>query len=296
MKIFIVGGTGFLGRHFQEELKKHPDIEAVFAVRGSDEENAVRNAGFQAVFADIQKREEIIKAARGAQILYNLVGIISGTREDFYNLHVKGTENVIAAAKANGAKKIVYVSALGVENPKGARIPYFTTKLLAEEAIKQSGIPYVILRPSAMFGKGSGFLRQLAVLINLSPIIFLPDGGKYRIQLVAACVTASILAQSALQEKTEGVYTVSGPEVLTLKEILKRLLIYLHKKRVILPVTFRFAAFFVKIFSLLGVKNLITSSELAMLRLENVGDNGDAQRVFNYPVIYFDPNGSYPLI
>ena len=295
MKIFVVGGTGFLGRHFQEELKKYPDIDAVFAVRDRAGEDAIRNAGFRAVFADIKNKDELVVAAQGAEVLYNLVGIISGNKEDFYNLHVKGTENVVTAAKANGVKKIVYVSALGVENPKGSRIPYFATKVLAEKAVRDSRIPYVILRPAAMFGKGGGFLRPFLGIITKSPLVPLIGGGKYRIQILAVSVTASILVQSAPREIT-GTYVLSGPEILTLKEIVKRLLKYLHKKRVLVYAPSWLTMIFARIFHFFNIKNVIDPDQLKMLKLENFGDSSAAKKAFTYADIYFNENGSYPLI
>ena len=97
--------------------------------------------------------------------------------------------------------------------------------------------------------------------------------------------TADILAQAAMREDTEGTYNVSGPEVLTLREIVRRLIRYLHKKRLIIPIPFS-----------IPIPGLMTSDQLAMMRLENIGDSGKTKETFDYKDIYFDPDGSYPLI
>lgn len=269
-KVLIIGAGGFVGGHLKKELDRYPELNVQAPLRTE---------------LDIRDKAAVIDAASGIDVIYNLVGIISGSHKQFHDLHTKGTQHVVAAAKKHGVKKIIYISALGVEHPKSQTIPYFSTKAKAEKIIYQSGIPYTILRPSAMFGPGSGFLKSLAKLIRWSPVIFLPELGRHRIALVAVDVTAKILAESAIRDDTEGTYIVSGPEDLTLREIIKRLTQYLHKKRLFIPIPFSFP-----------VPGLITSSQLAMLRLENIGDSGKTRETFDYKDIYFDPDGSYPLI
>ena len=268
MNVLILGGDGFVGRHLQKELARDPAISVTAPESGK---------------LDIRDREALSRAASGMDVIYNLVGIIKGSDKQFYDLHVGGTKNVVYAARAERVKKIVYISALGVADPRAQMIPYFATKAEAERVIIASGISHTILRPSAMFGPGAGFLKPFVRIIRWSPILLLPGMGKYRFQLVAVDTTARILARAAAGG--EGTYVVSGPEVLTLREIFSRLLRYLGKKRVTIPVPFA-----------IPVPGIITRSQLAMLRLENFGESGKTKETFDYPDIYFDPKGAYPLL
>ena len=268
--VLIIGADGFVGGHLQKALENYPELKVRAPARGE---------------LDIRDRAAVVQAAEGIDVIYNLVGIIAGTARQFRDLHTQGTQHVVEAAQKHGVKKIIYISALGVENPKAKNIPYFSTKKEAEELIVRSGIPYTILRPSAMFGGGAGFLKAMVSIIRWSPVLLLPGFGKYRFQLVAVTTTATILAQAAVREGAVGIYNVSGPEVLTLREITRRLLRYLHKKRLIIPIPFS-----------IPIPGIMTSDQLAMMRLENIGDSGKTKETFDYKDIYFDPDGKYPLI
>jgi len=101
--VLIIGANGFVGGHLQKELDRYPELR----VRAPSHKEL-----------DIRDEAAVMAAASGIDVIYNLVGIISGSYKQFYALHTEGTQHVVAAAKKHGVKKIIYISALGVEHPK----------------------------------------------------------------------------------------------------------------------------------------------------------------------------------
>ena len=87
----------------------------------------------------------------------------SGSLQTFQRIHVTGTNNVIAAAKAAGVGKLIYMSAIG--STADAPAQYSRTKAAAEESVAASGLNYVILRPSIILGMDGEFAEQISDLV-----------------------------------------------------------------------------------------------------------------------------------
>ena len=91
---------------------------------------------------------------QGVDSVIHLVAIIRqvpGKGQTFDRVMGQGTENVASAAKEAGAGRFIFMSALGATN---ASTPYYRNKLRGEKAVKATGIPYTIFRPSFLIGPG----------------------------------------------------------------------------------------------------------------------------------------------
>jgi uncharacterized protein YbjT (DUF2867 family) len=181
MKVFLTGSTGFVGKHMLRRLLA--DGHAVrAALRGLPGQKArlvvhVRESeeDFQYVPADVVEGTRLDQGMEGCDAVIHLVGIImeKGTNT-FERVHHLGTRNVVEAAKRTGIKRFVQMSALGVRADGVAA--YQTTKWKGEEEVRQSGIPFCILRPSLIFGQGDGFVTQMMATMRSAPL-FRPVPG-----------------------------------------------------------------------------------------------------------------------
>jgi len=127
---------------------------------------------------------------------------------------------VVEAAKRVGVKRFVQMSALGVRADGVA--PYQTTKWKGEEEVRQSGIPFCILRPSLIFGEGDGFVTQMMATMRSAPL-FRPVPGdgtpKFRpiaIEDVATCFACALTYEAATNQAVD----LGGADELTLNEVL----------------------------------------------------------------------------
>jgi uncharacterized protein YbjT (DUF2867 family) len=226
MKVFLTGATGFVGKNMLRQLLAEGHAVRA-ALRGFPGQKArlvqeFSEAGdFAYVPGDIVEGTWLEEGMKGCDAVIHLVGIIveKGTNT-FERVHHLGTRNVVEAAKRTGIKRFVHMSALGVRVDGVAA--YQTTKWKGEEEVRQSGIPFCILRPSLIFGEGDGFVTQMMATMRSAPL-FRPVPGdgtpKFRpiaVDDVTTCFARALTSEVAINQTVD----LGGADELTLNEVL----------------------------------------------------------------------------
>ncbi|MCB9761481.1 MAG: NAD-dependent epimerase/dehydratase family protein [Alphaproteobacteria bacterium] len=195
MRILVTGGTGFLGRHVIERLRHGNEVVALCR-RAQDE------LGVPVVVGDITDAATLAGVAEGCQALIHMAGLVSHHPEDaqrLYDLHVRGTENVLAEARRAGVRRVVHLSTSGTvavsadpdqisdertETPRDIiyRWPYYRTKLIAEEAALEASardLQVVSLNPSWLLGPGdrTGASSRIVRMFLDDQVPAAPPGG-----------------------------------------------------------------------------------------------------------------------
>jgi uncharacterized protein YbjT (DUF2867 family) len=224
MKVFLTGATGFVGRGILERLQAEGYKSVCLTRAGSTGKlpyNETANAHITEATGDLFDKESLMRAMQGCDAVIHLVGIIReqpGKGILFPRIHVEGTKNVLEAAKQAGIKRFVHMSALGAH--ENATSAYHRTKYEAEQLVQASGIPYVIFRPSVIFGPGDEFVNMLADLVRL-PVTPVIGDGSYPLQPVARKTVADVFVQAlSIPESTNQTYETGGPEPLSYGQIL----------------------------------------------------------------------------
>jgi len=221
MKVLVTGGTGFVGQNLCRELhERGHDVTAM--ARHPDDSNLP--AGVTTVAGDVSAYDSIEGAFEGQDAVVNLVALSplfkpSGGNEMHDTVHRQGTENCLRAAEEHGVERFVQMSALGAD-PDGDTA-YVRAKGRAENAVEDSGLDWVVFRPSVIFGEGGEFVSFTKKLAPpyLTP---LPGGGETRFQPIWVGDLVPMLADAVEDETHVGnVYEIGGPEKLTLAEIAK---------------------------------------------------------------------------
>jgi NADH dehydrogenase len=222
-----------------------------------------------AVQANVRYPDSLLAAAEDADAVINLVGILFPTgKQTFKSVMDEGAKHVAEAARETGARSLVHVSAIGAS--ANAPSYYGRSKWAGEEAVRQVYPEAVILRPSIVFGPGDDFFNRFASLARFSPVLPLIGGGKTRIQPVfAGDVAKAIIAALTGNTEADAPYELGGPEVLTMKEIMQRVLAYTMRKRRLLSEPF-FLAKLQGAFLQLLPKPLLTVDQVRMLETDNV--------------------------
>lgn len=292
--IFIAGGTGFIGQRLLAALK-NKGYKTRCLVRTRARTNSGIDSCSEAVAGDITVRESLKGALNSIDMVVHLVGIIEDKGDmTFERVHVEGTRNLAAEAKAAGVKHFFYQSALGADLKSPAR--YQSTKAEAEEIVRGSGIPYTILRPSLVIGRKDGFTEKLKELINLGPVVIVPGDGKAKFQPIyiddwVGCFLSIINNTNAIGK----IYEFGGPEHLTYNEILFQLTaaMGLKKKIVHMPMSIvraglPFMGLSQKIGKALG-KNIpsVTAEQLYLLGADNICEINSVEKNFGFrPLSY----------
>ncbi|MCI0406576.1 MAG: NAD(P)H-binding protein, partial [candidate division Zixibacteria bacterium] len=154
------------------------------------------------------------------EAIVNAVGIIKEVRgKTFDGIHRQGVENLIAAAKENGIKRFIQISALGV--CAGIDTAYFRSKEAGEKALMASGLDWTIFRPAMIFGFDDGFSTEMLALMKKGPFIPVIGKGDYKLQMVYVEDVAKCVAKALEMPETVGqTYCLGGPDIMSMNEVL----------------------------------------------------------------------------
>jgi uncharacterized protein YbjT (DUF2867 family) len=270
--VTIYGGSGFIGRHLVGAIAKTGARMRV-AVRRPELAGHLQPLGgvgqINAVQANVRYPDSLLAAARGADAVVNLVGILFPTgKQTFEAVQDEGAAHVAEAARAGGARAMVHVSAIGAN--EHARSAYARSKAEGEAAVRKLFPDAVILRPSVVFGPEDDFFNRFAALARLFPALPLIGGGKTRFQPVfVGDVVKAVVAGLTGKAHAGAPYELGGPEVLTLKQVMERVLAYSMRKRFLVPLPFWLAKFQAAFLQLLPTPPL-TIDQVRLLENDNV--------------------------
>jgi nucleoside-diphosphate-sugar epimerase len=244
MRVFVTGGTGFIGGQVVRALRDRGD-EVRALVRNPDKGQALAELGCQLVAGDLSSKEAIAAgmdscetAIHGAA-MYE-VGIPQSEHRAMYEANVIGTENVLRAALEAKLPKLVYISTVGAfGNTKGQVVDesyehpgtnftsyYEETKLeahrVAQRLITEEGLPCVIVQPGGVYGPEdhSPLGRQMnQFLAGRMPLLAFPDLGFNMVHVDD--VAAGVLL--ALDKGKPGEAYVLGGQLTTMRELIQTL-------------------------------------------------------------------------
>lgn len=232
MNISIIGATGFVGTYLIDTLLAAGHSPRVL-VRSGSEAKLTQAQHCTTIIGDISSVEALTSCLQGTDAVIYLIGIL---REfpakgiTYTATQFQGVERTIAAAKQQGVKQFILMSANGV---KVSGTPYQDTKFQAEQAVQASGLDWTIFRPSIIFGDPRGKLefctqldKELIQPPLPAPLFFggfnILQAGQFQmspvhVEDVAAAFTAAIGNPAANQR----IFPLCGTDTPTWKTILK---------------------------------------------------------------------------
>ena len=286
--IFVTGGTGFVGPHVVHALRAR-ELPVRVLVRDTGRGARAAAWGAELAIGDVTDPGSLRAATAGVDTIVHLVSIIKGSRADFDRVMAAGTHNLVAAAKEAGVRRIVLASALGLSEQTKDAVPYFAAKWEMERTVKESGIEYVILRPSFVFGKDGGVLPTFVRLARFAPVTPIVGPGTQRLQPIWVDDVAEYYARAVdFDAAANRTFELGGPDAPTWNEFWDQLKRVLGSRRPSLhvPVSFmRVQAALTE--KLPGAP--VTRDQLTMLLLgDNVVTSLDAVETFQLPLVPLD--------
>lgn len=173
MKVFITGGSGFIGRRLTERLVRE-NHDVVLLLRNPEKFYDSERSGMVIIKGDISNKELLLKGMQGADMVFHLAAFTAAWSEDPglpFKVNVTGTGNVLEAAMRSSVKKFVMTSTCGTmgysesgkpidettnSNPRLCTL-YESTKAEAERLVIEysgKGLDAVIVNPSRIYGPG----------------------------------------------------------------------------------------------------------------------------------------------
>ena len=215
--VTVFGGDGFVGRYIVEALLKSGARVRV-ASRNPKHGwflKAQANLGQIAYMsADITRPETVARAVVGADVVINLVGVLTGNYE---SIQRDGAATVAKAAAQAGVSRLIQMSAIGADAASPSR--YGRSKGEGEAAVLAAFPAATILRPSIIFGREDQFINRFAGMIRMLPIVpVIAPQTKFQ-PVYVGDVARAVMAALDTPEAAGQIYELGGPDVMSMMAI-----------------------------------------------------------------------------
>ena len=269
----IFGGSGQIGKHLIRKLTKN-NYKVTVVTRNihqkSYEIKTQGNAGFiDVVEAKMHESDKIIKLFKNADVCINLIGILyeKGKSNSFNNIHSTIPSLLAKLSKQNNLKHFIHISALGINSAEDSL--YAKSKLDGEINVIKNFPLATILRPSIVYSVDDNFTTNFMTLLNRLPIFPLYYEGKTKFTPIHCSDLTDVIYKIISENIYSKIIECVGPEVITFKEILEKLLKLIDKKRILIPLPLSIANFSAKLFEKLP-NPLLTTDQLRLLKYDNI--------------------------
>ena len=269
----IFGGSGQIGRNLIRKLTKN-NYRVTVVTRNIHQKSYIiktqANAGYiNIVECNIFDESKIRNLFKKTDICINLIGILFEKKKGntFKNIHTLFPSILAKLSKEYNLKHFIHLSALGVNEAKDSN--YAKSKLDGENEVLKNFPLATILRPSVVYSVDDNFTTNFMTLLNRIPVFPLYYNGNTKF----APIHCSDLTDTIYNVINNNIYSkiieCVGPEVITFKGILQRLLNLLEKKRILLPLPLALAEISARVFEIMP-KPLITRDQIKLLRYDNI--------------------------
>jgi len=279
--ILVTGANGFVGRHVVDRL-----AGSGASVRAMVREPGAHRApvGVEVVAGDVTDPASLAGAVAGVETVVHAAAITANLKEPYQGayreVNATGTGNLMDAAVDAGVRRVVLVSGLGTRSDKPGT--YMATRWGMEEAVRQSGIPFVIIQPSVQFGDGAEFIAALSRLAKQSPVVPAMTGPHDKFQPIWIEDVVSIIVKALDDDSLLGrSIAVGGPEYVNFRGVLETILAAMGVKRLIAPLPVPLARIQARLMSVLP-RPPLTIATLELFSFENATALDSVEKNFGF--------------
>ncbi len=226
MKVYVTGGTGFVGRAVLRELLARGVSVRALVRSGSERKLGKLLSRVEVVSGSVEDEDAHAKGLEGCASAIHLVGIIREFPSrgiTYQRLHVQAVASLVSALQDRGVKRLIHMSAQGARADAPAR--YHQSKWMGERLVRYSGLDWTLFRPSVILGPEGEFSQRLMAWAKRG-IVPAPGGGKTRFQPIDADSVARALADAALEQGDRFIgktYEVGGEEEITFRGLVSEM-------------------------------------------------------------------------
>ncbi len=269
----IFGGSGQIGRHLIRKLTKN-NYRVTVVTRNIHQKSYIiktqANAGYiDIVESKIFDEKKLRKLFENADICINLIGILFEKKggNTFKNIHTVFPTLLAKLCKEYNLDHFIHLSALGINEAKES--VYAQSKLEGEKNILKNFPLTTILRPSIVYSVDDKFTTSFMTLLNRLPMFPLYYSGKTRFAPIHCSDLTDTIFHIISKNIQSKIIECVGPEILSFKELLIRLLNLINKKRLLLPLPLAVAKLSAIVFEIFP-NPLLTSDQLKLLKYDNI--------------------------
>ncbi|MFI7119878.1 SDR family oxidoreductase [Amycolatopsis sp. NPDC049868] len=219
MRCVVLGATGYVGgRLVPRLLEAGHEVRVVARSPEKVAEEPWRDR-VEVERGDVTDPSSIATALTGCEIVYYLVHSLS--RRDFVDVDREGAKTVAEAAKAAGARRLVYLGGIVPDDEELS--PHLASRAEVGRVLLESGVPAIVLQAAVIIGSGSASFEMLRYLTERLPAMVTPRWVRNRIQPIAIRDVLHYLVHAAeLPSEVNGAFDIGGPDVLTYLDMMRR--------------------------------------------------------------------------
>ncbi len=269
----IFGGSGQIGRNLIRKLTKN-NYQVTVVTRNIHQKSYViktqANAGYiDIVESDIFEEQKLRKLFKNADMCINLIGILYESKKGntFRNIHTIFPSLLSKLSKEYKLKHFIHLSALGINEATDS--DYAKSKLEGEERILKYFPLATIIRPSIVYSVDDNFTTNFMTLLNRLPIFPLYYEGKTKFAPIHCSDLTDVIFNIISNNVNSKIIECVGPEIISFKEILEKLLNLIGKKRLLIPMPLPVAKLSARFFEIMP-KPILTRDQLKLLKYDNV--------------------------
>lgn len=269
MKVFVTGGTGFTGFHVLHMLAQK-GVQVRCLVRSESKLGRIP-ASFEVVHGCLEDEAGLLRAMSGMDILINIASLGFGH-----------APSIVRCATAAGLQRVVFISTTSVFTQLNA--PSKNARLLAEKCIQESGLNYVILRPTMIYGSSED--RNICRLIQFLwrfPVLPVVGPGTHRMQPIFVGDLANVICAAAFEKSgSKKAFNVSGALPLTFNEMIETVAELLGRRRRKLHLPVRPIVWGLSLSERMRIRLPIKAEQILRLNEDKAFEHGDAATAFGF--------------
>jgi NADH dehydrogenase len=238
MRVVVAGGTGFIGREVVSRLLEERGLEVAVTTRHPERPDSWdgRVRKLQAFAGDVVS---LGKAFTGADTVVQAIQFPNHPVEDpgkgrtYMEVDAHGTVAAVGVAKKLGVRRFIYLSGAGAG--RSLPQPWMKAKDIAEQAIRESGMEYAILRPSWIYGPGDHSMNRFIWFCRHLPLIpVIGDGQTPVYPAYVKDVARAITEVVRREDARDKVLEIGGPQRLTMDDVIRTVQEVLGRRRPLL--------------------------------------------------------------
>jgi uncharacterized protein YbjT (DUF2867 family) len=226
--ILVAGGTGVIGAAVVRRLVQDGTEVTVMTAHPEKSASRIEGLGARMVVGDIRDSDSLDRAVIGAEAVVQSLSFPNYPMEKprkgftFWEFEARGTERLVAAAAKAGVGLFAFSSGVGAapDAPKH----WSRAKWAGEQAIRASGIPHAIIRPSWAYGPEDWGLNRFVQFHRWLPFVPVVGNGGQKLQPVFIDDVAEVFSRAVRPDGPRGTYELGGPEVMTMNDVIRTMM------------------------------------------------------------------------
>ena len=272
-KVLVLGASGQIGRHLIRKLTKNNYVVTAVTRNLHQKGYSLKTQspiGFLEIIEEnIFNQEKLNNIIKNHAICINLIGILFENKRgnSFKNIHSVLPSLLAKLCKEYSIEHFIHLSALGINEAKDS--DYAKSKLEGEGNVLRNFPLSTILRPSVVYSVDDNFTTNFMTLLSRMPVFPIYYRGETKFAPIHCSDLTDIIYHVISKKINSKIIECTGPEIISFKELLEKLLLLIEKKRLLVPLPLPIAELTARFFEILP-NPLLTRDQLRLLKYNNI--------------------------